>query len=195
MMIREKSKAANLQGKSTDAWYRGRSVCSSDEVFVMKMEQRNWLMLKMKDQSEMKGIFLQQHKKSRMKREFHVRIRGSLRVGCKLSASLGNFSEKCSSKKCVIVPEKGDNVCLEYFLPKSGWEVKSLHPTLHLVGGGHFKATHNTACNFSWSFTNASIYYNIVFRFRYCLHTLTICHRGIHRGKLGWCVCPWSPCL
>lgn len=42
-MIREKSKGLNSKDESTDAKNRGGSVCSSEEVSVMEMERRGWV--------------------------------------------------------------------------------------------------------------------------------------------------------
>ena len=42
-MLREKLQAKNLQEWNTDAKYRGGIVRSSDEVTVMEMEQRDYI--------------------------------------------------------------------------------------------------------------------------------------------------------
>jgi hypothetical protein len=42
-MLREKFKQRSCENQSTNAIFRGRPVCSSDEVPVMGMERRGWL--------------------------------------------------------------------------------------------------------------------------------------------------------
>jgi hypothetical protein len=42
-MLREKFKQRSCENQSTNAIFRGRPACSSDEVSVMGMERRGWL--------------------------------------------------------------------------------------------------------------------------------------------------------